>query len=150
MYMIFAGALGMNNTCLNTSHARVDHVCVPCAFPCTPHLPPPFRYAYTPLDTDLDDDEEYMVVPGFGQETMKMRTLSSRGQAAPPPREAVVNIKKHSGIVCLCPSSTAHRVSSPRTRFPCSFCHLYAQPTANSNCLLRISLHAWLALLSGR
>jgi hypothetical protein len=38
------------------------------------------RYAYAALETDLLEDEEYHVVPNFGSETMKSRTLSSRGK----------------------------------------------------------------------
>lgn len=39
------------------------------------------RYAYAALETDLleDEEEEYHVVPNFGSDTMKSRTLSSRG-----------------------------------------------------------------------
>ena len=37
------------------------------------------RYAYAALETDLLEDEEYHVVPNFGADTVKSRTLSSRG-----------------------------------------------------------------------
>eukprot|EP00036_Acanthoecidae_sp_10tr_P018349 CAMPEP_0206312618 /NCGR_PEP_ID=MMETSP0106_2-20121207/14086_1 /ASSEMBLY_ACC=CAM_ASM_000206 /TAXON_ID=81532 /ORGANISM="Acanthoeca-like sp., Strain 10tr" /LENGTH=527 /DNA_ID=CAMNT_0053743931 /DNA_START=20 /DNA_END=1603 /DNA_ORIENTATION=- len=50
------------------------------------------RYAYAALETDLLDDEEeeeYHVVPHFGSETMKARTLSSRGLRAASPRDDV-------------------------------------------------------------
>lgn len=37
------------------------------------------RYAYAALETDLLEEEEYHVVPNFKSDTMKSRTLSSRG-----------------------------------------------------------------------
>ena len=42
------------------------------------------RYAYSALETDLEEDEEYRnVVPHFGSDAMKMRTFSSRGLPVP-------------------------------------------------------------------
>lgn len=47
------------------------------------------RYAYSALETDLEEDEEYRsVVPHFGADAMKMRTFSARGMAAPEKEEA--------------------------------------------------------------
>ncbi|EDQ92154.1 uncharacterized protein MONBRDRAFT_35943 [Monosiga brevicollis MX1] len=40
------------------------------------------RYAYTALDNDDDDEDDFEVVPNFQQDAMKMRNLQSRNQPA--------------------------------------------------------------------
>eukprot|EP00052_Salpingoeca_macrocollata_P006193 m.52116 g.52116 ORF g.52116 m.52116 type:complete len:511 (+) comp15300_c0_seq1:141-1673(+) len=51
------------------------------------------RYAYTALETDLEEDPEVSVVPHFGEEAMKMRVLSSRSNATTPKPEVEDDLK---------------------------------------------------------
>lgn len=45
------------------------------------------QFAYTPLETDLEDDADY-TAPNFSSDTMKMRTLTARGHAPAPKEES--------------------------------------------------------------
>lgn len=45
------------------------------------------RYAYAPLDTDLDDDEDYSIQPNFSVDVLSKRTLSARGRSSPKLKE---------------------------------------------------------------
>eukprot|EP00051_Salpingoeca_urceolata_P005785 m.77283 g.77283 ORF g.77283 m.77283 type:complete len:623 (-) comp14540_c0_seq4:239-2107(-) len=50
------------------------------------------RYAYAPLETDLDDDEDFQVVPNFSSDAMKLRKLAN-GTAAAASANDVVQVQ---------------------------------------------------------